>query len=171
MSEYNEILSMTADTIGRDLLQALVQEIKLMPDVWQKLPETKQLDIIERLTKRVQTNVRMGVHLIASQGRTVVVGDLEGVTIKDGIKATFKISPANESRHELFDAVGKACLLVVADTTSHIGGMDEVKPDPDQRDLGLGGEEGEIVREYDGEPATIDAKALPAPNESEGGDE
>ena len=129
------IMGMTADTIGRDLLSALVTEIKLLPKPWQALSEAKQDDIIERLRARVETNVRMAVHLIAAQGRSTIVGDLESVAIKDGIKAVFKVSAGNESRHDLFDAVGKACLLVVADAGAHLGGMDEVQPDPDQRDI------------------------------------
>lgn len=36
-------------SIGRDLLQALVQEIKLLPDVWPKLSQKKQDDVIDRL--------------------------------------------------------------------------------------------------------------------------
>lgn len=75
--EIKAVLGMTADTIGKDLLSAIVQEIRLLPDVWVKLPKAKQEDIISRLRDRVTANFRMAVHLIASQGRTVVVGDLE----------------------------------------------------------------------------------------------
>ncbi|WP_369952165.1 hypothetical protein [Ralstonia syzygii] len=35
--DVKTLLSMTSETVGRDLLQALVQEIKLLPDVWPKL--------------------------------------------------------------------------------------------------------------------------------------
>ena len=76
-NERKELLNMTAETIGKDILGALVQEIKLMPDVWPKLSESKQNDVIERLRNRVETNVKMAVHLIASDGRTVVTGDVE----------------------------------------------------------------------------------------------
>lgn len=61
-----DTMAMTAATIGSDLLQALVQEIKLLPDVWPKLSQKKQDDVIERLRKRVITNVQMATHLIAS---------------------------------------------------------------------------------------------------------
>lgn len=86
-NEIKSVLGMTAEAIGKDLLGALVQEVKLMPDVWPKLSEQKQADIIERLRNRVETNVKMAVHLIASEGRTACVAELEGVTIKDEIKA------------------------------------------------------------------------------------
>lgn len=62
---------MTADTIGKDLLGALVQEIRLLPDVWPKLPKAKQNDVIDRLRNRVEENVKMVVFTIASQHRSI----------------------------------------------------------------------------------------------------
>jgi len=134
------ILNMTADTIGKDLLSALVTELKLLPDAWPKLPKAKQDDIIDRLRNRVGDNVRMAVHLLASQGRTVVVGDLDAITIKDGVKATVKFSAVAPNLHELYDANGKAVLVVVANAGDHLGGMDAVQGESDQRAMNLGNE-------------------------------
>ncbi len=58
-----------------------------MPDVWQKLPNMKQEDIIERMLKRVQNNVKMAVHLMHLQGRVTVATNLDSVTITGGVKA------------------------------------------------------------------------------------
>ena len=161
--EFAEIAGMTADTICVDLLSAVVTEIKLLPDVWQKLSENKQQDIIDRLRKRVETNVRMSVHLIASQGRKVVVGDLESVAIKDGIKATLKVSAGNESRHDLFDSVVKACLLVVSEVGGHLSGMDAVQASHDQSPLDLVNDD-ENFAHYKEDGGVVDAeiKELPA---------
>lgn len=138
--QMKETLNMTAQSIGKDLLSGLVQELRLLPDVWVKLSQKKQDDIIERLKKRVDTNVRMAVHLVASEGRTVVAGDLEQITIKDGVKAVCKFSQHAPNLHEMFDAAGKAILLVVANPTDHTGGMDEIKGESDQRAMDLGKE-------------------------------
>lgn len=169
---------MTADTIGKDLLQALVQEVRLMPDVWPKLNQHRQNEIIDRLRKRVDTNVRMAVHILASEGRTTVVGELDQVVRKDGIKAVFKINSAAAGRHDLFDSEGKACLIVVADAGENLAGMDEVAGEPDQRAMDLGHEyhdndgggmdgpaaSGNVI---DAEPATGPMPpALPAPDEA-----
>lgn len=135
-----DIREMTADTIGRDILQALVQEIKLLPKPWATLPQAKQDDVIGRLRARVEHNIKMAVHLIASDNRTTVVGDLESITSKDGIKAQFKISPNSEGRHHLFDSVGHACLTVIAAAEDHTAGMDEVRGESDQRAMDLGHE-------------------------------
>lgn len=48
-SAQPDFRAMTADTIGKDLLGALVTELKLLPKPWPKLSESKQNDIIDRL--------------------------------------------------------------------------------------------------------------------------
>ncbi|WP_175689665.1 DNA translocase FtsK [Burkholderia anthina] len=143
MTENNDaknVLNMTAGTIGRDLLAAVALEMKMLPDVWVKLSEKKQNDVIDRLRKRVDNLVKMAVHLIASDGRIVVQGDLDQITIKDGVKAVVKFGGAAPNLHELYDASGKAVLVVVANPADHTGGMDEVHGESDQRGLNLGGE-------------------------------
>ena len=87
---------MTADTIGKDLLQALLMELRLLPEPWPKLSKARQDDVIDRLRARVETSIKMAVHLLASEGRTVVAGGLDQITIKDGVKAVVKFSPNAE---------------------------------------------------------------------------
>ncbi|WP_231852653.1 cell division protein FtsK [Bordetella petrii] len=155
---------MTATTIGKDLLSALVQELKLLPDTWPKLSQAKQDDIIDRLRDRVEYNIKMAVHLIASEGRTVVQGDLDQVTIKDGAKVVIKIGRGAESLHDLYDSQGKAVLIVVADSQTHTAGMGAVRGESDQRAMDLGKE----YTDDDGDDmpddvVDADFKELPAP--------
>lgn len=157
--------TMTADTIGKDILAAIVTELKLLPKPWPELAESKQNDIIDRLRSRVESNVRMAVHLIASQGRTVVAGDLDQITIKDGVKAVVKFSSAAPNLHELYDAASKAVLVVVANAADHTGGMDEIRGDGDQRIMDLGHE----YHDNDGggmDGDVVDAPGLPAPGDT-----
>jgi ribosome modulation factor len=138
--EVKAVLGMTSDTIGKDLLSAVVQEIKMLPDVWAKIAKAKQDDVIDRLRNRVETNVKMAVHLISAEGRTVVAGDLDQITIKDGVKAVVKFGSSAPNLHELYEASGKAVLVVVANPAQHTGGMDEIKGESDQRAMDLGHE-------------------------------
>lgn len=138
--EVTKLLSMTSDSVGRDILQALVQEMKLLPDLWIKLSKKKQDDVIDRLRERVRANVQMAVHSLASQGRTVVAGDLDQITIKDGVKAVVKFGPNAANLHELYEASGQAVLVIVANPEDHTGGMDDIKGEKDQRGLDLGHE-------------------------------
>lgn len=169
---------MTADTVGKDLLQALLMELRLLPEPWPKLSKSRQDDVIDRLRARVETSIKMAVHLLASEGRTVVAGGLDQITIKDGVKAVVKFSPNAENLHELYDVAGKSVLVVVADAGNHTGGMDEVTGEPDQRAMDLGHEYhnndgggmdgpaagGNVI---DAEPATGQMPpALPAPDEA-----
>lgn len=138
--DVKALLSMTSETVGRDLLQALVQEIKLLPDTWVKLSKAKQDDVIDRLRNRVEHGVKMAVHLISAEGRTVVVGDLDQITIKDGVKAVVKFGTHAANLHELYEASGKAVLVVVSNPDQHTGGMDDIKGESDQRAMDLGHE-------------------------------
>lgn len=138
--DVSSILNMTSDTIGVDLLNALVTELKLLPDVWVKLSKARQDDVIDRLRPRVESNIKMAVHLLSSKGRTVVAGDLDQITIKDGVKAVIKFSSAAPHLQELYESSGKAVLVVVAGAEEHVGGMDQVQGEPDQRSFNMGKE-------------------------------
>lgn len=141
MSESQpDFRNMTADTIGKDLLQALVIELKLLPKPWPEMPKKQQDDIIDRLRARVETNVKMAVHLLASQGRIVVAGDLDQITIKGGVKAVIKFGAGAPNLHELYDVAGKAVLVVVANAADHTSGIGDVTGESDQRGLDLGHE-------------------------------
>lgn len=165
--EHIDPREMTATTIGRDLLSALVTELKLLPKVWVKLSQSKQDDIIDRLRDRVDANIKMAVHLIASEGRTVVQGDLDQVTIKDGAKVVIKIGRGAESLHDLYDSQGKAVLIVVADAQPHSGGMDQVRGETDQRAMNLGqeytDEDGDGMDGADSNVVDAEFRELPAP--------
>lgn len=136
--ERQDVINMTIDTIGKDMLSAMVDELRNQQDVWQKLSEDKQGEVIERLAKRVKSNVQTAVHLIASNGNHTIVADLEQVVIKDGVKAVFNVGMGNSAIEDIFNGVGKPFLLSVSRASEFISGMDEVQPDPDQYELNDG---------------------------------
>ena len=131
------VVSLAAETLGRDILQVLLQEVRVLPDVWPKLTEKKQADVIDRLRSTVERTVKHAVKLISAGERPAIGGILESVAIKEGIKATFKVSQFDPLRHDLIDRAGKVCMLVVADAEEYLQGMDTVVPDPDQSALAL----------------------------------
>lgn len=174
MNAPQDFRNMTADTIGKDLLSALVTEIKLLPDPWPKLSQKKQDDIIDRLRSRVESNVKMAVHLLAAEGRVTIAGDLDQITIKDGVKAVVKFGTGAANLHELYDVAGKAILLVVANAADHTGGMNEIEGEADQRAMDLGheyhdndggGMDGDVV------DAEFEPLGLPSPDQVKPTDE
>jgi hypothetical protein len=132
--DAQEIASITM--VG-DLLGALIDEIRTLPDVWQKTSEEKQGIIIERLTRRIEAAVSNAVHIIAADGKPQIVATLEGVGLKSKIKASLIVHAGNPLLHELFDSVGESVLIVLPNTAQFMGGKDQVKPDKDQPEIAL----------------------------------
>ncbi|TCS98793.1 hypothetical protein EDC36_104217 [Tepidimonas ignava] len=127
----------TAATVGLDLLRALIDEMRLCPKPWAAMSQAQQDEVIERLRRRVLAQVHEAVKAIAADGRVVVAGELEQITIKDGVKAVIKMSQASPHIHELYSSAGSTVLVVVADAKPYTQGMDEVKGEPDQNALAL----------------------------------
>lgn len=148
MSNNPHFMNMTADTLGKSLLQGLIQEIRIMPDCWQKLPEAKQQDIIDRLERQVRNAATIAVHTIAGSDRDTVYGKLESFTAKDKVKAVFTVSPSSPNQEQLFGAVHQDCLLIIGGAAEFLDGMKDVKADPDQNPLDLNG--GDHEMEEDG---------------------
>lgn len=140
--DNQDFRQMTADSIGKDLLGALVTEIRLLPDVWQKLPKAKQDSVIDRLRSRVEENVKMAVYTLSAQDRVVVAGNLDQITIKDGVKAVVKFGIHEPNLDGLYEAASdaKAVLIVVANAADYTQGMDSVQGEDDQRNIDLGQE-------------------------------
>ena len=129
-----DAVEMTAATMLGDLTSLIIEEIKAAPDVWPKLSEDKQDDMIKRVNARVGEAIREAVRMIASDSREVITAELEQITAKDGIKAVVTLAKHDPNRHALLDSVGKAVLIVVADAQQFMGG-DSPEADPNQRDL------------------------------------
>ena len=49
MKTEKDVREMTAETVGADLLQAMLAELRLLPKPWDQLPSGKQDDVIDRL--------------------------------------------------------------------------------------------------------------------------
>ena len=130
-------VEVAVETMGGDLLAALVDEVRMLPDVWPKIPEVEQAEVIERLRKRVTHNVREAVMALAADGRVTIAADLESVTFRDGFKATLKFEKNAAGKHDLIDVVGQPVLVVLANPEDYMGGVGEVKADSDQRALDL----------------------------------
>lgn len=128
---------MAAETMGKDLMALMIQEFKAMPDVWQKLPEHLQNEVIDRLREVVDSAISKAVMLIAANGQTRIAGELDKVTLSDKRQAVINIMATNpmESMHDLYESVRQPVLIVVASSVPFKGGMDDVVGEKDQRDL------------------------------------
>lgn len=72
------------ETMLGDLMKVALDEIKAAPDVWEKLSEKQQDDVIYRVEMRCRKAVRTAADLINSNGRTHVRAKVDYVKFKDG---------------------------------------------------------------------------------------
>lgn len=131
------ISEIAAETMHGDLMAVVIDEVKALPDVWQKLSEDEQDQVIDRVKTRTRDAIEDCVRIIATQGFVRLRAAVESVTVKDGIKAVLKVGQYDPHRHELVDATGSNAVIVLADLDAFLGGTDQVKADPDQQSLVL----------------------------------
>lgn len=160
-NEYGAKLA--KETLTGDLRDKLLENMRNLPDVWQKLNEKTQQDQIERATAQAKDLVEQAVKLIASGGRKTVPAKLEKLTLKDGCKVEMTCSSSWIG--ELAPVLNNDVLIVTNSDDEFHGEKAPAKPEPDQRDMF-----NDEYQEADGEgipdPVQQSVAALPAPEDS-----
>jgi len=123
--------------LGKNLLIALVDEIRLLKKPWQATGEQEQGAVIERLAKAIDFNVRGAVHILACGNYEIVPGKVEQVVFKDGVKAVIRCNKHIGNVHALAEREGDTVVMIMVDFDTYTGTMCDVNPDPDQPELGL----------------------------------
>lgn len=130
-----EIVTLTAETLGRDILAALIEEIKRIPSSWEQLKSHDQQMAIERLAQRTRLVITEGLYLLFRGHYPACEATLEGIAIKKGLRVSLKIAKGARNWHEVVEAEGSQVLLVMADPAQFVERMDEIKAQADQKDL------------------------------------
>ena len=136
-NQFQDAVDFTTSTLGKDLMAALLQEIRALPDVWQKMNEARQNEVIERIRTNMENATYKAVSIIASQGCKRVLGELEKVTLAEKNQAVVVLNKSNNSDDliELLMSVKEPVMIVLSSPSQFTGGMDEIKGEPDQRDI------------------------------------
>lgn len=150
-----EVVQLTAETLGRDILQAMLDEIKLHVS-WNGMPAAAQDQLIERLRKRTRTLIEEGLNVLFRGHYPAIPAELDSITIKNGITAKITIAKGQKDWHELADAQGTQILLIVADPEQYAARMDEIKAVADQGDLFSGEYKGTKEYRRDQPPPVVD---------------
>lgn len=140
----------------RDVCLQIIKDPKLTGKAWKDMNEAQQKDVVSTITHRMEDAVVQAVQVIAANGQRQVIGTLEQVTNKDGMKSVIKTSAFDDLRHELNDAVGSAVAIVLSGADEFVGVGDKPKIDKDQPDL----IEEDVVVDEDGvihEDGAVDA--------------
>jgi hypothetical protein len=121
-------------TLIRGMENAVLNEVRNMPDTWPKMSELTQKAFIHRLDQRMQEIVSKAIVILAADARPALKGTLLNISVKDGYKAAVQVSRTDPSRHLLADAIGSTVLVVIADAAPYSEGP-LPKADPDQPKL------------------------------------
>lgn len=156
--EKQELKEMTIDTVGTSLMKLFIQHAQDLKKPWPQMSKTQQDDTLDAIRAGVQEQVKKAVELIAARDRVHVIGTLEQITIKNGVRASVMIGKSCPGLSRLFECQGEAVAVVVAHPGEELKGIFDIKGQDDQRGLALGHE---YKPESDGkgmEGTTEDAK-------------
>ena len=132
-----------AKNIGQRLLAQFKDELNTVDvsaakgkgSVWSKMTEAKQAEVLDRLGRRIEHELREGYAIILANGVPTARSILTKVTMDKRIVATLEIV-GDEQLHALSDARGTPVLLVMPDDIEeYTESMGLIKPDADQRDM------------------------------------
>ena len=115
-----------------EMRDCLLNEMKAMPEVWQKMSQSQQDEAIGRIDTQVARVIWDAATRLAAHNYPTIKGEVDQVLFKEGIKAVIKVQPGDPMRHELADS--KYVNVVIIDADQFMGGG-EITSDPDQQDL------------------------------------
>jgi hypothetical protein len=126
---------LAANTLGRQLLEALIDEFKVTPNAWDKMTQAQQDQTIDRLRVKTRSLIGEALRVILQGQYPGCVATLERCNFSGGIKAMLTIDKHAHSRHELADAVGQQVIVVIGSLDSYTQQMDDLKAAAQQADL------------------------------------
>lgn len=127
---------MAAGNMSVAIIEHVVKQVKRLKEPWAKTSEIDQRSFLNMLDMEVRAEITKAVNLIAADKRPTLGALIDSVTVKGGMKVVLKIAKSQAFRHELVDAEGSGCLLIVTDPGKFMKG-ETPKPDKDQRTLPL----------------------------------
>lgn len=130
----DETVALVTAELRGNISSFLVDRIRTLAKPWAKMTAVEQEIVIMDAERAARSLVTSAVSLIASDGRRVIRGTVNGVAVKDSIKAVISIARSAEDRHVIVDAVGSEVMIVVADPDSYLGG-EQPEAEPDQGDI------------------------------------
>ena len=149
--EIDETVGDLLSLIHGNLTTAFIEEIRNLPDTWQKLSEDGQDEIIQRCQNRAEHHIRKIASAILGRDYERCTAIVDTVTHKEECKAVLKTHDVEGGLMLAQRAGGKAVLVIFSDQNDYLG-SDKGMPEKDKRqgdllDVNGGG---------DGEPEEVD---------------
>lgn len=162
-NEYGANLA--KQTLTGDVAAFLIDRLRQFPKTYQEMSEKEQEEQIEMAKTAAKELVSKAVNIVASGGREVIMAELGKITVDKQIKAVVEVN--SQYAEELIAVQGKPILIVTNSDAEFTGGEEDLKADPDQRDIFENANS--EYQEADGEgipdPVQESVAALPAPQD------
>lgn len=120
-----------AETMRNDLLKPILDVLNGMDVAYRLLEKDQQEKIIRKFGQSADNAIRAAVHVIGTQSRIALRGEVKAVKFGESIQCTLDIPKSDVHRHQLADQTGKTVLIVITDATPYIQG--ELPPAIDGR--------------------------------------
>lgn len=121
------------ETLTGDIAAFLIDRLRAFPKPYQQMSEREQSEQIEMAKSAARELVSKAVGIVASGGRKTVQAEMGKITVDKGLKCEIKASVAYAD--ELIAVAGKPILIVTNSDDEFTGGENNLKADPDQREM------------------------------------
>ena len=125
------------ESIGAQLMRALYDEVTQIRIPWIATPRDQQQEVLDRLRAQVDIAVHRAVREIAVAGFRHIIAHIDSIAIKDKAKVVLVMARGNSELHEVADRIGTKALIVFADPSEYLGGMEALQAQVDQPELPL----------------------------------
>jgi len=122
-------------SLGEEVLVAMIDELKIVGTSWQQLSEEKQDEAISRIRQRLIYFIQKVATQVIAQDAPALPVVIDQVVFKDGMKVTLSAGKMTSARHEIADATGQVATLLLTDLEGLFVGMSDIKGDPQQLPL------------------------------------
>ena len=133
--KVDESIKLAKETCRGDVRDFLVHRLQNWKKPWNAFTESEQREHVAQANEAAEALIERVAEIMAAEGRKAIVGTLESVMVKDGIKGVIKMSKKDPQRHELTDAVGMAVIVVVKGIEELQGEAAPAEVQKDQKDL------------------------------------
>jgi len=141
-------------TMLGDLMQCVVEQLKVLPKSWHAMSEQEQQETLDRIELQVSDAVRQVVRIVSSQGHINVPAKIESVTYKDGCKVVLKAMGDIANTIHLAEAEGKIIAVIIPEEETLLSDEGKPQAEADQRGLDLGHEYSDD--DFEGMPGSDD---------------
>lgn len=126
-----------AASLHADIRDAILQEVQALPEVWQKLSESNQREVCDRVDQMVDAMLPKAVNVILGEEFPVIEGTLDSFTVKKEAKGVILFDRKDPGILDLVVSTQAPVKVALTDTARFRQTTGSIQPEPDQPELVL----------------------------------